>query len=281
MKNYSLHYITIVSVFSFNCFAQIANNVSLNIKKIGGSATNTPVITEKSYSGKKVKYYHVVEIINMQFGGYTTTYDVTDAKLIRTNDLGPNNIRIVTPKFTDGEQLADLKLKKATPKFTDRKQLDGLKLKKATPKFTDPKQLDDLELKIITPKSADRKQLEAIKLRADTLKAIGKPSDFKISETPKKKEVNAYIDIIKTYERISEKGYKSIDMLKKIGNAYFFNDELDKAAKIYTELFKMSSDLEPEYYYRFSLSLKSIGENNKANQMLKKFNELPKNTTRE
>jgi tetratricopeptide (TPR) repeat protein len=263
MKNYSLLYITIVSVFSFNCFAQIASNVSSNKKKNEGSATNTLVITEKSYSEKIVKYYHVEEVINMNFGGYTTTYDVTDVNLIRTNDLGPNNIRIVTPMFTDKKQPGDLKLKNAKPKFIDRKQLDDLKLKNATPKFT------------------DRKQLDALQIRAETLKSIGNPSDFKLSETPKKKEVNAYIDIIKTYERISEKGYKSIDMLKKIGNAYFFNDELDKSAKIYTELFKITSDLELEYYYRFSLSLKSIGENNKSNEMLKKFNELSKNTSRE
>ena len=30
----------------------------------------------------------------------------------------------------------------------------------------------------------------------------------------------AYIDAIKTYERIAEKGYKTPDMLQKIANAY-------------------------------------------------------------
>lgn len=39
----------------------------------------------------------------------------------------------------------------------------------------------------------------------------------------------AYIDAIKTYERIYEKGFKSPDMLLKIGNAYYFNAELEKA----------------------------------------------------
>lgn len=37
----------------------------------------------------------------------------------------------------------------------------------------------------------------------------------------KKHENFAYIDAIKTYERVAEKGYKSIDMFQKLGNAYY------------------------------------------------------------
>ena len=33
----------------------------------------------------------------------------------------------------------------------------------------------------------------------------------------------AYIDAIKTYERVAQKGYQSADMYKKIGNSYYFN----------------------------------------------------------
>lgn len=99
------------------------------------------------------------------------------------------------------------------------------------------------------------------------------------NETPKK-ESHAYIDPLKTYERVSEKGYKSVEMLKKMGNSYFFNEELDKAAKCYGELCVMTNVLEPEYYYRYSISLKSIGEDEKAHENMKKFNELSGNTTK-
>lgn len=83
----------------------------------------------------------------------------------------------------------------------------------------------------------------------------------------------AYIHILKTYERVVEKGYKNIDMLKKLGNAYYFIGKLDKAAKFYEELFSMSSDLEPEYYYRYAQSLKFINKKDKADEMINKFNQ--------
>jgi len=82
-----------------------------------------------------------------------------------------------------------------------------------------------------------------------------------------------YIDAIKTYEHVAEKGYKSIDMFKKLANACYFNSELEKAAKWYGELFAMTQDVEPEIYYRYSQSLKSIGQYTKADEMLAKFYE--------
>src|SRR6478609_1314964 len=81
----------------------------------------------------------------------------------------------------------------------------------------------------------------------------------------------AYIDAIKTYEHVAEKGYKSVDMFKKLANACYFNSELEKAAKWYGELFAMTQDVEPEYYYRYSQSLKSVGQYAKADEMLAKF----------
>jgi outer membrane protein OmpA-like peptidoglycan-associated protein len=95
----------------------------------------------------------------------------------------------------------------------------------------------------------------------------------KVSKADKKYDNYAYIDAIKTYERVSGKGYKSAEMYQKLGNAYFFNAELDKAAKWYGELFALTSDVDPEYYYRYAHCLRSIGENDKANEMLKLYNE--------
>jgi outer membrane protein OmpA-like peptidoglycan-associated protein len=83
----------------------------------------------------------------------------------------------------------------------------------------------------------------------------------------------AYIDATKTYERIAAKGYKSADMFQKLGNAYYFNAELEKAAKWYGELFAMNTEVAPEYYYRYSQSLKSIGEYKKADEMMNVFNQ--------
>ena len=80
------------------------------------------------------------------------------------------------------------------------------------------------------------------------------------------------VNVIKTYERVAEKGYKSIDMFQKLGNSFYANYELDKAARWYCELFAMTTDLEPKYYYQYEQSLRSIGENDEANLLLEKFN---------
>ena len=82
----------------------------------------------------------------------------------------------------------------------------------------------------------------------------------------------AYIDATKTYERIAGKGYKSADMFLKLGNAYYFNAELTKAAKWYGELFAMNTEVQPEIYYRYAQCLKSTGDYKKADEMMVQFN---------
>jgi tetratricopeptide (TPR) repeat protein len=94
-----------------------------------------------------------------------------------------------------------------------------------------------------------------------------------ISTADKIKVPFVYINVIKVYERVAEKGYKSIDMFKKIGDSYYSNFELNKAARWYCELFNMTYDLEPKYYYQYANSLKSIGENDAAVEILEKLNQ--------
>jgi tetratricopeptide (TPR) repeat protein len=82
-----------------------------------------------------------------------------------------------------------------------------------------------------------------------------------------------YIDILKTYERVYKRGYKSIEMLKRLGNAYYFKGKLEKSAQFYEELFDMTTDLEAEYYFRFARSLNFINKKDKANKMMEKYNQ--------
>ncbi|MBP4141914.1 OmpA family protein [Flavobacterium sp. P4023] len=103
----------------------------------------------------------------------------------------------------------------------------------------------------------------------------------KLIAADKKYDKFAYIDAIKTYERVAEKGYKSTEMFKNLANSYYFNSDFEKAAKWYAELFDMNStDLEPEYYYRYANSLKSIGQDEKANELLKLFDKKSGNDSR-
>ena len=102
----------------------------------------------------------------------------------------------------------------------------------------------------------------------------------KVHSGDKKYDNYAYVDAIKTYEKVANKGYKSEDMFKKLGNSYYFNSEFDGAAKWYGELFAMNTTPEPEYYYRYAQSLKSIGQTDKANKLLDEFNAKYKNDNR-
>ncbi|MBK9224216.1 MAG: OmpA family protein [Flavobacterium sp.] len=94
----------------------------------------------------------------------------------------------------------------------------------------------------------------------------------KVKKGNKEYDKFAYIDATKTYERIAEKGYKSADLFQRLGNAYYFNSNLEKAAKWYGELFAMNEEVVPEYYYRYAQSLKSIGQYAKADEMMVQFN---------
>ena len=93
----------------------------------------------------------------------------------------------------------------------------------------------------------------------------------KINAADKKYDNYAYIDAIKTYEKVANKGYKSEDMFKKLGNSYYFNSNFEGASKWYGELFAMNTSVEPEYYYRYAQSLRAIGQTEQANKMMDEF----------
>ncbi|NHM07521.1 hypothetical protein G4D82_09840 [Flavobacterium sp. CYK-4] len=95
-----------------------------------------------------------------------------------------------------------------------------------------------------------------------------------VSLQPEKKLKYAEIDLIGTYERVLDKGYQSVDLLKRVGNNRFFVGDLEKAAKYYSQLFSLTTDLEAEYYYRYSQALFSIQETEKAKEMLHMYENM-------
>lgn len=90
-----------------------------------------------------------------------------------------------------------------------------------------------------------------------------------ITDPTNKKYVN--VDVIKTYEKVAAKGYKSIDLFQKLGNSSYAVCNLDKAATWYGELFAMTYDLEPMYYYRYAESLRFISQNEKADALIERL----------
>jgi outer membrane protein OmpA-like peptidoglycan-associated protein len=109
---------------------------------------------------------------------------------------------------------------------------------------------------------------------------LGYAQKAKVAKADKQYDNYAYVDAIATYERVAEKGYKNEKMFQKLGNAYYFNAKLEKAAKWYGELFTMNQEQEPEYYYRYSQCLKAVGDYSKADKMLDLFNKKSGNDQR-
>lgn len=84
----------------------------------------------------------------------------------------------------------------------------------------------------------------------------------------------AFAKAIDIYEKVAEKGYGSVEVYQNLGNSYYFNADLINAGKWYKKLFDLDEDIEPEYYFRYSHSLKAEGDYKKSDKMMKKFMEL-------
>ena len=89
----------------------------------------------------------------------------------------------------------------------------------------------------------------------------------------------AYVDAIKIYEKIAEKGYVNQEMLESLGNSYYYNAEYKNALRWYEQLFEEGIyDVKTEYYYRYAQALKSVGRYDESDKMMNKFAELTGNT---
>ncbi|NRB58850.1 MAG: OmpA family protein [Winogradskyella sp.] len=89
----------------------------------------------------------------------------------------------------------------------------------------------------------------------------------------------AYVKTSEVLLEVANKGFKSSDLFQKLGNSFYFRNDMENASKWYAELMTMSDVIDPEYYFRYAMSLKGIGEYEESDKWMKKFNELnPKDT---
>ncbi len=79
------------------------------------------------------------------------------------------------------------------------------------------------------------------------------------------------IDILDTYTNVLDKGYRSIDMLKKVADKSYFENDFETSAKYYGELITLDPEVETVYYYRYAESLKAINQIDKANEAMLLF----------
>ena len=102
----------------------------------------------------------------------------------------------------------------------------------------------------------------------------------KINIGDKQNKKLAYIDAIKTYEKIVKKGYVNTEICQKIGDAYYYNANYKIAANWYQKAFSVSTDLDPEYYYRYAITLKSSGQIEESEKYMKQYLQIAPNQQR-
>ena len=95
----------------------------------------------------------------------------------------------------------------------------------------------------------------------------------KLNSGEKKFDDLAYIDAIEIYKKVADKGHKSVDLFQRLGDSYYFNANLKEANKWYSELFALKQEVEPEYYFRYAQTLKSVGNYSKADEYLVLFSQ--------
>jgi len=235
MKNYVQLFIVLANIFPFCCTAQHIEGVPANEKM-----SSTQIVSNaSSRTALIVVAYRVEERINKPMGSSITTYTVSSLALVGKNDLGENNSRFVTPKY-------------------GRPRVSAIAARARSLKVNTNVLTNDVPIDINSP---------IVFMKSDD-SANSNEATPSIIESKVK---NVKIDVLATYERIMDKGYKNVDMITKVGNGHFFAGDLALAAKWYTELFSVVTDLEPVYYYRYAQALKAVNQFEKASAMMKIF----------
>jgi outer membrane protein OmpA-like peptidoglycan-associated protein/tetratricopeptide (TPR) repeat protein len=96
----------------------------------------------------------------------------------------------------------------------------------------------------------------------------------KITSGDKQNQKLAYIDAIKTYEKVVKRGFVNAEICKKVGDAYYYNANYKIASEWYQKLFSIATEMDPEYYYRYAITLKSSGQIEESNKYMNQYSLL-------
>lgn len=101
--------------------------------------------------------------------------------------------------------------------------------------------------------------------------------EVKINEANNAYDSYSYIEAIKIYEKVAERGHKSFELFQRLANSYYFNADFKNSAKWYEQMFAIKKDavkIDRDYYFRYYQSLKALQRYDEANEYLNKFSEL-------
>lgn len=112
-------------------------------------------------------------------------------------------------------------------------------------------------------------------------KAQSQTTDKTSPRAEKKYDKFAFIDSRAVYQKLADKGFKSVEIFSKLGDTYYFNNDYQNALKWYNQLFKLDNQTIPaEYFFRYAQTLKNDKQYVKADQLLTTFSKTGGQDTR-
>jgi len=109
---------------------------------------------------------------------------------------------------------------------------------------------------------------------------VGYAQKGKVRQANKEFDNLAYVKTSEILLKVAENGYKTVDLLQKLGDSFYFNNQMEEAAKWYGELMTMNENVDPEYYFRYAQALKSIEDYSESDKWMKKFHEADRSDLR-
>ena len=91
------------------------------------------------------------------------------------------------------------------------------------------------------------------------------------SKAIKKYDKLSYAESKKQLLELVNKGNTSVQVIEKLANAYYFNNEMAEASKWYKSLMDLNVQINPENYYRYAQSLKAQEKYEASDRAFKNF----------
>lgn len=96
-----------------------------------------------------------------------------------------------------------------------------------------------------------------------------------------KYEEYSFRPAIDIYKKVMDKGFVSADLLKKLGNSYYYNSDYKEAAETFKKLVtEFVDEVEPEDYFKYAQTLKSLGNYKDSDQVMSKFTAMTSSDAR-
>ncbi|MBT8274349.1 MAG: OmpA family protein [Bacteroidia bacterium] len=92
-----------------------------------------------------------------------------------------------------------------------------------------------------------------------------------IRKATKEYDKFSYIKTSDILLQVALDGYKSADLFQKLGNSFYFNNNMEEASKWYGELMALNEAIDPEYYFRYAQALKFIENYTESDTWMQKF----------